>query len=152
MSGNKRIGGKDLDFMLGDLMIHAESFSLSISDGTTATKTRGITNGYVDGETSADGDIEVDSTNLNLIIEAARKAGSFKELEPFDIVSNAETASEKFNLEAFGCKLMLSDVLNADPKGGDKLKHKIKYIVTSKDFVRINGVPYLSKRETESLL
>jgi hypothetical protein len=147
----KRIGGKDVDIMLNDLMIHIKSFTIGIDDSTGVAKTKGIPNGYVDGETSGSGEIEVDTPNFNLIIDAARKAGSFKKLEPFDIVSNAETDDDKFNVEAFGCKLRISDLLNIDPKGGETLTHKLPFDVTSPDFIRINGVPYLDAAETENI-
>ncbi|MEA5670747.1 phage protein, partial [Pseudomonas sp. MH2] len=32
-----------------------------------------------------------------------------------------------------------------------KSKHKLPFDVTSPDFIRINGVPYLAARETEGL-
>jgi hypothetical protein len=147
----KRIGGKDVDIMLNDLMIHIKSFTIGIDDSTGVAKTKGIPNGYVDGETSGSGEIEVDTPNFNLIIDAARKAGSFKKLEPFDIVSNSETDDDKFNVEAFGCKLRISDLLNIDPKGGETLTHKLPFDVTSPDFIRINGVPYLDAAETENI-
>ena len=44
------------------------------------------------------------------------------------------------------------DVLNIDPKGGAKSTKKLKYFVTSPDFVRINGVPYLSDEDTRDLI
>lgn len=146
-----RIGGKDVDIMLSDLMIHVNTFSISIDDGTAVAKTRGIANGFVDGDTSGSGEIEVDTQNFNLIVAAAKKAGSFKKLEPFDIVSNAEVDDETLNIEAFGCKLRISDLINVDSKGGEKLMHKLPFDITSPDFVRINGVPYLDAAETENI-
>lgn len=147
----KRIGGKDVDIMLGDMMVHVDSFSCTISDGTAVSKTRGVPNGWIDGETSAEGDIEVDTNNFNLIIEVGKRSGSFKGLPPFDIVTNAETTDDRFKLEIFGCKLMAADLIAVDAKGGETLKHKLKYIVTSPDFIRMNGLPYLEASETKSL-
>lgn len=147
----QRIGGKDVDIMVGDLMVHVNTYSISIDDGTAVSKTRGVPNGYVDGDTSGSGEIEVDTQNFNLIIDAAKKAGSFKKLEPFDIVSNAEVGDETLNIEAFGCKLRISDLLNVDSKGGEKLMHKLPFDITSPDFVRINGVPYLDAAEIENI-
>ncbi|MCY1466045.1 hypothetical protein D9M71_842710 [compost metagenome] len=54
-------------------------------------------------------------------------------------------------MEAFGCKLMVSSLLDLDPKGGSKTAHKVPYEVTSPDFIRINGVPYLDASEIEGL-
>lgn len=147
----KRIGGRDIDIMVGDMMIHVESFSASIDDGKAVAKTRGVPNGHVAGEVSCSGEIEVDTQNFNLIMESAKKSGSFEELEQFDIVANAEVDDEKLNIELFGCALKISDLLNSDPKGGEKLKHKLPFDVTSPDFVRINGVPYLARKTTENL-
>ena len=151
MSKGTRIGGRDLDIMVGDMMVHVESFSASIEDGKAVAKTRGVPNGYVAGEVSCSGEIEVDTQNFNLIIAAAKSAASFEDLQPFDIVANAETDDEEFNVELFGCALRISDLINSDPKGGEKLKHKLPFDVTSPDFVRINGVPYLARKTTENL-
>jgi hypothetical protein len=147
----KRIGGKDIDIMLSDLMIHVLAFTITIDDSTGVAKTKGVPNGYVDGETSAGGELEVDTQNFNLIIDAAKKAGSFKKMGTFDIVSNAETDDEALTIEAFGCKLRISDLLGVDTKGGELLKHKLPFDVTSPDFISINGVPYLDSAEIENI-
>lgn len=146
-----RIGGRDFDVMLGDLMVHVETMSATIDDTSSVTKTKGTPNGDVDGDVNCAGEIEVDTQNFNLIIEAARKAGSFKKLKPFDIVTNAESDRDKFKLEMFGCKLRISDLLNIDSKGGEKTKHKLPFDVTDPDFVRINGVPYLDSTFIENI-
>lgn len=147
-----RLSGKEMGFMLGDLRIVADEITLNIEDGRSAVLSNGVPDGFVDGETKASGDITVDTKNFDLIIEAAKQAGSFKELEPFDSVFNGENASESLNIEAFGCLLKISDLLNANSSGGEKLQHKLNFEVTSKDFIRINGVPYLSEKETEHLI
>lgn len=147
-----RISGKDVDVMIGDMMVHVENITLTIEDGTTVAKTRGVPNGHIDGEAAANGEIEVDTANFNTIIDAARTAGSFKRLAPFDIVMNAESTDEGINVEAFDCKLRISELMNAAATGGEKLKYKLPYDVTSPDFVRINGVPYLDSSEVENLI
>ncbi|MNP76220.1 hypothetical protein D3C76_1734230 [compost metagenome] len=63
----------------------------------------------------------------------------------------AKAGEEELKVEAFGCKLKVSSLLNIDPKGGEKSKHKVPFDVTSPDFVRINGVPYLAAAEIEGL-
>lgn len=148
----KRISGKDVDVMIGDLMVNIENYTLTIEDGTTVAKTRGVPNGHVDGATGASGEIEVDTANFNVILSAAKTAGSFKAMEPFDIVSNAETPVESINVEAFGCKLRVSELMAAAATGGEKLKYKLPFDVTSPDFIRINGIPYLDASETENLI
>lgn len=146
-----RIGGKNFDINLGDLLIHVESATLDITDNTAVAQDKGVPNGFVDGDVTASGELELDTQNLNLIIESARQAGSFRKLATFDTVFFAQTADEELRVEAFGCKLKISSLLSIDPKGGEKTKHKLPFDVTSPDFVRINGVPYLDATETEGL-
>lgn len=146
-----RIGGKNFDINLGDLQIHVESCTLDITDNTAVAQSRGVPNGHVDGDVSCSGEFEFDTSNFNLLIEAARSAGSFRQLEPFDSVSFAKAGDEELRIEAFGCKLKVSSLLSVDPKGGEKSKHKVPFDVTSPDFIRVNGVPYLAAAEIEGL-
>lgn len=146
-----RIGGKNFDVNLGDLLVHVETCTLDITDNTAVAQDKGVPNGHVDGDVSASGEMEFDTANFNLLIEAARSAGSFRKLEPFDSVFFAKAGEEELKVEAFGCKLKVSSLLNIDPKGGEKTKHKVPFDVTSPDFIRINGVPYLDASEIEGL-
>lgn len=146
-----RIGGKNFDVNLGDLLIHVENCTLDITDNTAVAQSKGVPDGHVDGDVSASGEMEFDTSNFNLLIEAARSAGSFRALEPFDIVFFASTPSEELRVEAFGCKLRVSSLLGITQKGGETSKHKVPYDVTSPDFIRINGVPYLAAAEIEGL-
>ena len=146
-----RIGGKNFDVNLGDLLVHVESCTLDITDNTAVAQSRGVPDGHVDGDVAASGEMEFDTSNFNLLIEAARSAGSFRELEPFDSVFFAKAGEEELRVEAFGCKLKVSSLLSIDPKGGEKSKHKVPFDVTSPDFIRINGVPYLAAAEIEGL-
>ncbi|MGV6475014.1 DUF2597 family protein [Azotobacter vinelandii] len=146
-----RIGGKNFDVNLGDLLVHVESCTLDITDNSAVAQDRGVPNGHVDGDVTASGEMEFDTANFNLLIEAARSAGSFRGLEPFDAVFFAQTPSEELKVEAFGCKLKVSSLLNIDPKGGEKSKHTVPFEVTSPDFIRINGVSYLAASEIEGL-
>lgn len=146
-----RIGGKNFDVNLGDLLVHVETCTLDITDNSAVAQDKGVPNGFVDGDVTASGEMEFDTLNFNLLIEAARSAGSFRQLEPFDSVFFAKAGEEELKVEAFGCKLKVSSLLNIDPKGGEKSKHKVPFDVTSPDFVRINGVPYLAAAEIEGL-
>lgn len=148
----KQLSGKDFDTKIGDMMVHVEAFSLTITDNRAVAKTKGVPVGHTDGDAEASGEIEVDSANFAVIVEAARSAGSFKDLEPFDIVSMASSGSVEARVEAFDCLLSLSDLLSVDPNSNSKTTHKIPFIVTSPDFVRFNGVPYLTAAETENLI
>jgi hypothetical protein len=146
-----RIGGKNFDINLGDLQIHVESCTLDVTDNTAVAQSRGVPNGHVDGDVSCSGEFEFDTSNFNLLIEAARSAGSFRQLEPFDSMFFAKAGEEELRIEAFGCKLKVSSLLSVDPKGGEKSKHKVPFDVTSPDFIRVNGVPYLAAAEIEGL-
>jgi hypothetical protein len=146
-----RIGGKNFDVNLGDLLVHVESCTLDVTDNTSVAQSKGVPNGHVDGDVLASGEMEFDTSNFNLLIEAARTAGSFRELEPFDVVFFAKAGDEELRVEAFGCKLRVSSLLSIDQKGGEKSKHKVPFDVTSPDFIRINGVPYLAAAEIEGL-
>ncbi len=148
---SKRLSGKDVDVMVGDYQMHVEEFTLTVEDGTQGVSSRGRPNGWVTGSVSAGGDITVDTANLMVLMDAAKAAGSFMDLDAFDIVSHGETTEDTLKIEAFGCKLTLSDVLNASASNEDKLTHKIGYAVTGKDFVRMNGVPYAPDRDIERL-
>jgi hypothetical protein len=146
-----RIGGKNFDVNLGDLQVHIESCTIDITDNTAVAQSRGVPNGHVDGDVAASGEMEFDTSNFNLLIEAARSAGSFREFEAFDIVFFAKAGEEELRVEAFACKLKVSSLLSIDPKGAEKSKHKVPFDVTSPDFIRINGVPYLAAAEIEGL-
>ncbi|MGY2226460.1 phage protein [Pseudomonas gingeri] len=146
-----RIGGKNFDINLGDLQVHVESCTLDITDNSAVALTKGVPDGHVDGDVAGAGEFEFDTNNFNLLIEAARAAGSFRQLAPFDAVFFAKAGEEELRIEAFGCKLKVSSLLSVDPKGGEKSKHKVQFSVGSPDFVRINGVPYLASTEIEGL-
>lgn len=146
-----RIGGKNFDINLGDLQVHVQSCTLDITDNSAVAQTRGVPDGHVDGDVAASGEFEFDTYNFNLVIEAARSAGSFRQLAPFDSLFFAQAGEEELKVEAFGCKLKVSSLLSIDQKGGETSKHKVPFDVTSPDFIRINGVPYLADSEIEGL-
>lgn len=146
-----RISGMNFDVSLGDLQVHIEKATLDITDNSAVAQTKGVPDGYVDGDVAASGEFELDSANLGLLIHAANHAGSFRKLEPFDTLFFAKTATDELRVEAFGCRLKISSLLDIDPKGGQKSMHKVPFDVTSPDFIRINGVPYLDASEIEGL-
>lgn len=148
-----RISGKSFDTHIGDMLIHVEKATLSITDNSGVAKDRGVPNGRVPGDVEAAGEVELDATALNLIIEAARSAGSFRDLDTFDILFYANSKSgEELKVEAFGCAFKIEGLLDIDSKGGEKHCSKLPFDVTSPDFIRINGVPYLSASETKDLI
>ncbi|MBK5525331.1 DUF2597 family protein [Pseudomonas sp. TH08] len=146
-----KIGGKNFDVSLGDIALHVESCTLDITDNSAVAQTRGVPDGYVDGDVAAAGELELDSSNFELLIDAARSAGSYRELKPFDAVFFAKAGEDELRVEAFGCKVKISSLLSIDPKGGEKTKHKVPFDVTSPDFIHINGVPYLAAAEIEGI-
>lgn len=75
-----RISGMNFDINVGDMLIHVETATLDITDNSAAAQTGGVPDGWVDGDVSASGELELDTANFNLMIEAARKAGSFRRL------------------------------------------------------------------------
>lgn len=152
MSGRK-ISGMNFDISIGGKMLHVESATLSISDETAVAYTRGVPTGFTDGKVSADVEYELDSENFKILSAAARDAGSWRDLKPHDVLFYASAgSSDEERVEAFGVKFMLEEVLNIAPDSSDKTKRKLKGIVTSPNFVRINGVSYLSKNDTRGLL
>ncbi|HDX8380272.1 TPA: DUF2597 family protein [Aeromonas salmonicida] len=147
----RRISGQSFDTTLMGTMVHIEKASLSITDNSAVAQTRGIPDGYVDGDVAAELEFELDAKNFTLLGDAAKRAGSWRGMKPDDVLFYADTGDETMKVEAFGVKLLLSDLLDVDPKGGSKGVHKVKGFVTSPDFVHINGVPYLSADDTRHL-
>jgi hypothetical protein len=142
--GHKHLSATDFDIMIGDTLVHVESMSASITDNRQAVMTRGVPTGYVDGDVACSGEIEIDSKNFNLITDVARAAGSFRDMPTFDIIYKGKNISEELKVELFDCLLNITDLLSNDGKGGEKQRHKLAFQVTGAEFVRINGVPYLS--------
>ena len=147
----RRISGQSFDTTLMGTMVHVEKASLSITDNSAVAQTRGIPDGFVDGDVAAEVELELDAKNFTLLSDAAKRAGSWRGMAPDDVLFYADTGDETMKVEAFGVKLQISDLLDVDPKGGSKGVHKLKGIVTSPDFVHINGVPYLSDDDTRHL-
>lgn len=150
MSG-KRISGQSIDFNIDGDLVHVEKVSLSITDNTGVAQTNGVPDGYVNGDVSAEGELELSTKYLNVITAKARSAGSWRAIPLVDLMWYAKAGTEELKVESFGCKLNVTDILDVDPKGGAVMTHKIKFIITSPDFVRINGIPYLESELTDKL-
>ena len=150
MSG-QRISGKDFDISVGDYQVRVANANLVITDNRAVAQDGGVPNGWVDGDVSAEGDMELDTHNFSILVDAAKSAGSWKQLDPFDIVFVADTSGNPFTVDAAECLLKIADLLNIDPAGGETSKHKLQFMVTGRDFIKINGVPYLSLKEIENL-
>ncbi len=147
----RRISGQSFDTTLMGTMVHIEKASLSITDNSAVAQTRGIPDGYIDGDVAAELEFELDAKNFKMLCESAKRQGSWRSMKPDDVLFYADTGDETMKVEAFGVKLVISDLLDIDPKGGSKGVHKIKGFATSPDFVHINGMPYLSDDDTRHL-
>ncbi|EJI6670235.1 DUF2597 family protein [Shigella sonnei] len=148
----ERISGMSFDTSFNGRIVHVKTATLDITDNTKAIQERGVPDGWVRGDVEAGGEIELDTVNFQLLGEAAREAGSWRDIEEADFLFFARAAKTELRVEAFGCKLLISNLLNIDSKGGDNISHKIKFIVTSPEFVKIDGVPVLSATDVRDIM
>ncbi|WP_394027194.1 phage protein [Desulfovibrio falkowii] len=150
----QRIGAKDFDITIGDLSLTVSQATLGITDNIEVAKDKGVPNGWVAGDVGAEGDMDLDALGVSILSEAAASAGSWRELPEFDMLFFAKAASgEEMKVEAFGCKLKVESLLTINSnEGASKHTTKVKFLVTSPDFVHINGVPYLGASETEGIV
>ena len=147
-----RLSGMNFNVNLGDIMVHVDTATLSITDNSAVSQTGGVPDGAVDGDVSANGELSVNASNFALISDAAKRAGSWRGMEPFDIMFYGKTSKDEMKVEAFGCRIKLSDILDIDKKGGQASLFKIPFDVTSPDFDHINSVPYLRPDEIENIV
>ncbi|MDD9174495.1 DUF2597 family protein [Aliivibrio sp. S2TY2] len=151
MSRGTSLSGLDVDVTIGSTDITVDKITLDIEDNGKASKSRGVNSGWLTGSIGAKGSIELNTENFNRLSKAADNAGSWRELPFFDFMMYAKTNLE-LKVEAFDCKLKLTNLLDVDQKeGGDGLVHKLDYEVCGRDFVKINGTPILSLKEIEHL-
>ncbi|GEK13224.1 phage protein [Aliivibrio fischeri] len=151
MSHGSSLSGLDVDVTIGDSDITVDKITLDIEDNSKASKSRGVNSGWLKGSVGAKGSLEVNTENFNRLSEEAEKAGSWRELPPFDFMMYAKTNLE-LKVEAFGCQLKITNLLDIDQKeGGDGMVHKLDYEVCGRDFIKINGTPILSSKEIEHL-
>lgn len=148
----ERISGMSFDVSFNGRIIHVKTATLDVTDNTKAIQERGVPNGWVRGDVEASGEIEIDTVNFQILGEAAREAGSWRDIEEADFLFFAQAAKSELKVEAFGCKLVVSGLLNIDTKGGDTLSHKVKFMVTSPDFVKIDGTPILSATDVRDIM
>ncbi len=148
----QRISGQSFDFDMEGQTVHAESVNLTIEDNSDVAKTRGIPDGYTKGDVGASGDITLTTKALKVFQAAASAAGSYRAMPEKDLLFYAKAGDEEIKVEAFGCRFKVSDLLAIDTTSADKTVHKIDFYVTSPDFVKINGIPYLSTEDTRDLM
>ncbi|EMK0255613.1 DUF2597 family protein [Salmonella enterica] len=148
----ERINGMCFDVSFGARTINVKTATVDVTDNTKAVQERGVPNGFVRGDVSASGEIELNTSNFQILGEVAREAGSWRGIEPADFLFFAQARSSELKVEVFGCKLVLGDLLSVDSKGGEESTHKLKFEVTSPDFIRIDGVPVLSAADVRNLM
>lgn len=146
-----RLSGMNFNVVMGDIMIHVDTATLSITDNSAVSQTSGVPDGAVDGDVSATGELNVNASQFALISQAAKSAGSWRGMKPFDIMFYGKTSQDELKVEAFGCRIKLSDILDVDKKGGSASMFKLPFDVTSPDFVHIDGVPYLRPEEIANI-
>lgn len=149
---SKRISGMSFDVFLDSDLVHVETCTLTITDNTAAASTHGVPDGYVDGDVTAEGEMELAIKAVAVIKARAQQSGSWRGIPPLDLLFYAKAGDEEVKVEAFGCKLNLSDLLNIDPKGGAVATRKFKFVVTDPRFINIDGIPYLESEATENLI
>lgn len=149
---SKRISGMSFDVFLDSDLVHVETCTLTITDNTAAASSHGVPDGYVDGDVTAEGEMELAIKAVAVIKARAQQSGSWRGIPPLDLLFYAKAGDEEVKVEAFGCKLNLSDLLNIDPKGGAVATRKFKFVVTDPRFINIDGIPYLESEATENLI
>jgi hypothetical protein len=146
-----RLTGKDFDTMIGDYSVRVESLSASITDNRKVIKENGIPVDFTNGDVECSGEIELNIRNFKLIAAAAKDAGSWRDLEPFDIGITGSVTGENQTIDLDKCLLRISDLINIDPNSTDQMKIKLPFDVTGPDFVVIDGTPYLSAHDIRDL-
>ncbi|MBB1272531.1 phage protein [Psychromonas sp. SR45-3] len=147
-----KFSGRNFDVTILGVMVHVKSASATINDETAVAKSRGVTDGYTDGSVTCDVEYEVDLSNFKKLQQKAREAGSWRGVEPFDCMFYANNGQDEDKIELYGVKLLIADLIALDPDSADKTTRKLKGFVTSPNFVKINGIPYLSADDTRGLV
>ncbi len=145
-----QISGLEVDISLNSVNITVSKITLSITDNSKAAMSRGVPDGTLRGSVEASGSMELDSYNFGLLCEDAKRAGSWRGMGTFDLMFYADAQAE-LKVEAFENKLKVSDLIDIDPNSEEALIHKLDFDVTGRDFIKINGTPYLMASETEHL-
>lgn len=142
---SRRFSGKDVDVTLpsGKLTLF-DQVNVNVASGAAAVTSGGYPAGWVYGEVTGDGDIQLDTEELNKLMLEAETAGSWEEMEAMDITLFSRSGTDELRVELFGVKLDFPD-FPVDRKGGEKMTHTIKFLITGEDFVHVNGVPLARK-------
>ena len=148
---SKRISGQSFDVYWGTDLVHVEKLTLDLTDNTAVAQTHGVPDGYVDGDVSAEGEMELSVKACGVLKAQARAAGSWRGIPTADMLFYGKAGSEERKIEVFGVKLLLSSLLDLDPKGGALTTSKVKILVTDPRFINLDGIPYLEAEATQNL-
>lgn len=142
----QRISGRDVDVRLPSGVIALfDQVNLNLASGVAAVTSGGYPAGWVYGEITGDGDIQLDPEELVKLNGEASKAGSWEEMPEVDMTLFTKVGGLELKIEVFGCKFDFPD-FKVDRKGGDKLTHTVKFMITGEDYVHLNGVPLARRR------
>lgn len=137
----QRITGRNVTVTLSNgIQMMFDTVTLTPDLGFGVARNQGHPDGWTDGEVGAEGEITLNTVEMLKLQEAAGEAGSWKELEPLDMTFYSLSSGVEMKVEAFGCKLGAPD-FNLDATNNERLQHKIAFMVTDPEFIRINGVP-----------
>lgn len=124
-----------------------EEVNLNTEDGVTYVPG----GGWVDGESTAEGEVVIDLTHYKTLEEIAKESGAWNRIPEQDIsfVSTISGASDV--VKAYGCKFkMPSNPVSAKFEGKEKMVRKIPFFVAdSENFIEINDVVMAARSEQE---
>ncbi len=141
------ISGKNVHVFLDGAMVTIDKVSLKITDNMEVQKTNGIPDGFTEGDVAAGGEITVSYKYFKIFAAIAAANGGWRSMPTFDIDMVGATVSDVFPCSAYGCKLRLDSIVDADKNGKEKGVVTIPYDVTSPNFVTIYDTPYLDAKE-----
>lgn len=153
MSDFQHVTGKNGQSFVDGIPFVFDKITASISDGMEVLKTRGVPDGYAEGDAGCDGEVEMKYKYFKQFSLLAAKHGSYRAIPAMDISYIGATKSDLVPIVLYGCKFTMESILEAESNDGKKAGTvKLKFSVTSPDFVSINGVPYLDALETIGVL
>jgi len=143
----QKLSGRDVEARLSNgLRVSFQQASLELDDGVSATQDQGYPSGWVAGAVNGSGELEVTTETLQDLLAEAEAAGSWEQMPEFDLSFYAQVGDLEHEVRAFGCKLRMPG-FSYNGEGGEQTTHTIPFIVSSPDFVELNGVP-LARRRT----
>lgn len=147
MSTHDLIQGQAFDTDMSGTAFHFNNIKIDITDNSTVGMKNGRPKGRLRGDVAATVKIKADLDDVDRLLEIAREAGSFQAMDPFDVTTYAKVGSREKKIEAFGVSLKIASLLDAQDNSSDESFVEIEGDVTSEDFLKIDGVPYITPLE-----